>query len=88
MCLIIQLIKSKRFYTVKIKHIRGKGILSQRSFAQKRLDNLIKGPISQKFEVIMEKICTKDVSNIPPHYKWQVSPINNAPDTDLIGKFK
>lgn len=89
-CLIIQLIKLKQ----KILYSKHKAYKTKRNLIPKELctkqtlDNLIKGPISQKFEVIMEKICTKDVSNIPPHHKWQVSPINNAPETDLIGKFK
>lgn len=80
------------YYTVNLKqkilYSKDKAYIPKELCTKKTLDNLIKGPISQKFEVIMEKICTKDVSNIPPHYKWQVSPINNAPDTDLTGKFK
>lgn len=89
-CLIIQLIKLKQkiLYSKDKAYKRKRDLIPKELCTKKTLDNLIKGPISQKCEVIMEKICTKDVSNIPPHYKWQVSPINNAPETDLIGKFK
>lgn len=89
-CLIIQLIKLKQkiLYSKHKAYKMKRNLIPKELCTKQTLDNLIKGPISQKFEVIMEKICTKDVSNIPPHHKWQVSPINNAPETDLIGKFK
>lgn len=67
------------YYTVNLKQ----KILYSKDKAYKR-----------KRDLIPKELCTKktldnlDVSNIPPHYKWQVSPINNAPDTDLTGKFK